>query len=300
MGKRAKVIKLLLDDGTLKGIINMAEDEWIGDFYSAPRNNVKDILKDEICSRWGIYLLLSNNCVYVGQSKNLKQRIEQHLLGKDWWENVVILTTKDDSFNKSDIDYLENVLIEKANKLDTLDVDNIKKGNPAKVDKFRSATLDQYLEESLFLLEFIGVEVFSDNNKHTSIKKIVPNNSAENIELRAKGEVLKYLKNNKINLHDKKSYAKLQVNKNAFWINPKVEFLNEYWTIILNNQLTNEIIVLSVPPNTFECSYPKNNNMLVTRKDKRYYIDLLIDCVSFVDRNSGMPFAKYITNKIKY
>lgn len=300
MGKRAKVIKLLLDDGTLKGIINMAEDEWIGDFYSAPRDNVKDILKDDICSRWGIYLLLSDSCVYVGQSKNLKQRIEQHLLGKDWWETVVILTTKDDSFNKSDIDYLENVLIEKANKLNTLDVDNIKKGNPAKVDKFRSATLDQFLEESLFLLEFIGVEVFSENNKKINIKKIVPSNSNENIELRAKGEVLKYVKNNNIELFDNKSYAKLQENKNAFWINPKVNFLTDDWSIVLNNQTTNEIIVMNVPANTFECSYPKENNKLVTRKDKRYYIDLLIDCVSFIDRNSGLSFKKYITNRIKY
>lgn len=35
-------------------------------------------------------------------------------VGKDWWESVVILTTTDDSLTRTDIDYLESVLIEKA------------------------------------------------------------------------------------------------------------------------------------------------------------------------------------------
>ncbi len=55
-------------------------------------------------------------------------------MGKDWWESAVILTTKDDSLTHSDIDYLENVLIEKAFALEKLDCDNKKKGNPPKVD----------------------------------------------------------------------------------------------------------------------------------------------------------------------
>lgn len=75
---------------------------------------------------------------------------------------MVILTTKDDSLNHSDIDYLESVLIEKAFSVNRLDCDNKTKGNPPKVDKFRKVYLGQYLEEALFLMQLIGISVFSE------------------------------------------------------------------------------------------------------------------------------------------
>ena len=83
--------------------------------------------------------------------------------GKDWWESAVIITTKDDSLNRSDIDYLENVLIEKAFALKKLDSDNRKSGNPPKVDVFRKEFLGQYLDEALFLMQLIGIKVFADS-----------------------------------------------------------------------------------------------------------------------------------------
>lgn len=47
------------------------------------------------------------------------------------------------------------------------DSENKKRGNPQKVDEFRQAELEQYLEEALFLLELIGVRVFKIEAKKT-------------------------------------------------------------------------------------------------------------------------------------
>lgn len=63
---------------------------------------------------------------HVGQSSDLAKRLSQHTAGKGWWESAVIITTKDDSLNHSDIDYLENVLIDRALALKKLDCDNKK------------------------------------------------------------------------------------------------------------------------------------------------------------------------------
>lgn len=157
-GAKAKTINLLLEDGTLKGLISMADSSWnSGELYSAPRDSVADLVKSEACSKFGVYLLLSTDMVYVGQASDLSRRIKQHTIGKDWWERVIILTTSDDSFTRTDIDYLESVLISKAEKTNKLDCDNKNKGNKPKVDKFRKVQLDQYLEEALFLMELIGI-----------------------------------------------------------------------------------------------------------------------------------------------
>lgn len=103
--------------------------------------------------------------VYVGQASDLAKRLNQHIMGKDWWESVVILTTKDDSLNHADIDFLESVLIDKAFSLEKIDCDNKQKGNPPKVDKFRKVYLGQSLDEALFLMQLIGINVFSESKQ---------------------------------------------------------------------------------------------------------------------------------------
>ena len=171
---KAKTINLLLYEGNLEGVISIEDSSWnSGELYSAPRSSVTDLIDTEACNKFGVYLLLSEDMVYVGQSSDLARRINQHMIGKDWWTSVVILTTKDDSLNRSDIDYLEHVLIDKATKNDRLDCDNRNKGNIPKVDKFRRIVLQQYLDEALFLMELIGISVFKDGKRREPNKEKV-------------------------------------------------------------------------------------------------------------------------------
>ncbi len=171
MSAQAKIINMLLYDGSLEGVIRIEDSNWnAGELFSSPRESVADLLKTGACNKYGVYLLLSADMVYVGQSSDLAKRLTQHMSGKDWWESAVIITTKDDSLNRSDIDYLENVLIEKAFALKKLDSDNKKSGNPPKVDVFRKVFLGQYLDEALFLMQLIGIKVFADP-KSTKKKK---------------------------------------------------------------------------------------------------------------------------------
>jgi len=164
-----KSIQLLLNDGTMNGVINIVDSAWnLGEMYVSPRDAVKEL---ESIAKYGVYLLLSDQRVYVGQAQDLEKRIRQHLSSKDWWKRVVFLTTKDDSLTRTDIDYLESVLISKAEKAKSLDSDNKNKGNNPKVDKFRKVSLDQYLDEALFLLEFIGITIFTNANKRETSKK---------------------------------------------------------------------------------------------------------------------------------
>ena len=115
--------------------------------YPAPRDSVQDLLSTDACSKYGVYLLLSHDKVYIRQSSDLAKRLSPHIIGKDRWESTVILTTKDDRLNHADMNYLDSILIDKAFAVDRLDCDNKKKGSPPKVDKLRRLLLGQHLEE---------------------------------------------------------------------------------------------------------------------------------------------------------
>lgn len=80
---KAKTIKLLLDDGTLNGVITMEDSGWnSGELYSSPRESVEDLIASDACNKYGVYLLISDEKVYVGQASDLAKRIKNHLVGK--------------------------------------------------------------------------------------------------------------------------------------------------------------------------------------------------------------------------
>ena len=258
MKAHSKTIKILLENGDLDGVIIIEDSLWnSGELYSAPREAVSDLLKTDACKQFGVYLLLSKDKVYVGQSSDLAKRLSQHLIGKDWWESAVILTTKDDGLNHSDIDYLEYVLIEKAFALRKLDCDNKKKGNPPKVDKFRKVVLEQYLDEALFLMQLIGIDVFTDlkskkSKKEVSAEKksLIDTMDVKNklsVGVRAKKEAIGFLEEKGVSLEKSVNYSIFQAGKNAFWLNPNVSCVEKDWNLILNNTNKNELIVLRIP-----------------------------------------------------
>ncbi len=303
---KAKTINLLLYEGDLGGVISVEDSSWnSGELYSAPRNSVNELLQTDACNKYGVYLLLSQEMVYIGQSSDLAKRISQHIVGKDWWESVVILTTKDDSLNHSDIDYLETVLIEKAKKNNRLDCDNKKKGNDPKVDKFRKVILEQYLEEAMFLMQLIGINVF--NQSQTTVSKktttaLINTMSVETklaIGKRAKSEAIQYLANKGVNIGKNVSYAVKQGNKDEFWANPDVDMLQKEWEIILNNNVKMELIVLKVPANTFFLKTNTDTGLLV-RSDKPNRIDLNINTVTLKDKKTGTDFLPYVIKRINY
>lgn len=296
---KAKTINLLLYEGNLDGVISIEDSNWnSGELYSAPRDSVSDLLETGVCKKYGVYLLLSKSMVYVGQSSDLAKRITQHIVGKDWWERVVILTTKDDSLTHSDIDYIEAVLIDKAFKINRLDCDNKNKGNNPKVNKFHKVVLDHYLEEVLFLLQLVGITVFSDKKSSTLIDSIDAKTRLA-LGKRAKQDAIMYLQENGVTVGKKTTYAVKQHEKEEFWANPKKEFLNQEWWIILNNNETKELIVLKIPAKKL-CLKTSSESGLMVRMDKQDLLDLNINTVTFVDRKSGVDFSTFIENKIRY
>ena len=298
---KAKTINLLLYDGDLSGVISIEDSSWnSGELYSAPRDSVDELLKTDACSKYGVYLLLSKDMVYVGQASDLSKRINQHKVGKDWWERVLILTTKGDDLNHSDIDYLEAALIEKAFKVGRLDLDNKNRGNPQKVSKFREVFLDQYLDEALFLMQLIGITVFLEKiNSSEVLINTISTKTRLALGKRSKSEAISYLNDNGIPVNNKATYA-ARNEKGEFWANPQSKLLSEEWWLILNDTVKMELVVLNIPKDSFKVDQAGNGSGLRVRSDKTNRIDLNINTDTLVDRKSGMEMGRFLVKRISY
>ena len=310
MATQPKTINLLLSDGTLHGVISMEDSSWnSGELYSAPRDSVNELLDTDACNKFGVYLLLSQDKVYVGQSSDLAKRLNQHLTGKDWWTQAVILTTKDDSFNHADIDYLESALIARAFKANSLDCENKNRGNQPKVDKFREVFLTQYLEESLFLMKLIGIKVFSEKEKVNASQgrtTLIDTTTASiqtklALGMRVKSDAIAFLKESGVELGDHVTFSTLNASGTGFWLNPRSELLKQDWDIILNDTVSTQLLVLSIPASTFTVHDTDITGQgFKVRNDRHDLLDMTIAKDTLLENVSGIDLSPYLRASISY
>lgn len=243
---RARVINVVLENGTLDGVVqisNKSGDDVV--IFSVPRKSVDSLLGIDESNNFGVYLLLSDNKVYVGQSTDLKTRIKNHIAKKDWWNRVVLMTTTSNKFNHSDIDYLESVLIDKAQKNHSLDTENKKSGNKFNIQRGDQITLDNYLEDAMFLLDFIGVSVFGIDDTNSE-KQRIHLVSAKVMQLVQRANAVKYLQEQGY-IGKNYNYAKYNIDLRGYPVDPKIEKLNSDWTIVLNDVVGYKFIILRIP-----------------------------------------------------
>lgn len=60
----SKVLKILLQDGTLNSLVTVQDETWAtGILFSCPRDKIDYLLAQNESTFFGVYLLLSNNKV---------------------------------------------------------------------------------------------------------------------------------------------------------------------------------------------------------------------------------------------
>lgn len=109
-------IRIYLADGTPSGIRHIEIVNWSGQGIYCPRSRFAELSKWDEIKRPGVYFLFerqsadSDNRVYVGESENVIKRLNDHDRQKDFWNELVIFTSKDENLTKSHIKYLESRL----------------------------------------------------------------------------------------------------------------------------------------------------------------------------------------------
>ncbi|RYZ42540.1 MAG: GIY-YIG nuclease family protein [Myxococcaceae bacterium] len=113
-----KSIRIYLDAGDVSGIRYAEVVNWTGQALLCPRARISELSSwsDEI-QRPGVYFLigadqLTTREVYVGESESVLERLQQQLAEKDFWQEAVAVTSKDENLTKAHVRFLEARLVE--------------------------------------------------------------------------------------------------------------------------------------------------------------------------------------------
>lgn len=179
--------------------------------------------------------------VYIGEAENVFVRLNQHLSAKDFWNEAIIFTSKDENLNKAHIKYLENRLHEIAKQTNRYLLENGCIPTQSSISESDRAEMEEFLNYVLLLVNTLGHKVFEDKREFSSStksKEILYINSVRGCE--AMGE------------QTSEGFLVLKGSKVAESVTPSLSnsfknFRDELLKkeIIINNQFTEDFIFSS-------------------------------------------------------
>lgn len=156
-------IKIFLVHGDPKRLRTAELSNWTGKAVAGPRSEFDGILKRIESDSSGVYLLTGRDlesdkpAIYVGEAECIKDRIRSHL-EKDFWNQIVFFTSKDENLTKAHIRYLEGRLINQARHANRAVVMN-GQNSGAKLPESDREDMEVFLEKINQLLPVLGVEL---------------------------------------------------------------------------------------------------------------------------------------------
>lgn len=191
MAKRSKNINMFLMDGEVTGKIKCTLSNWTGVIYKIPRIQLGDLKSRDEMKQTGIYFLFGRDedkqkdVTYIGQATTRKNgegvllRIQEHTRDThaDYFNDVIILTTQNNSFGPTEISYLENKFTQLAKEAGRYIVKNGNDPNPGNVTEEKESELDEIVENTLMIIGTLGYRVFVPMTKKAS-QDLTDNHSA--------------------------------------------------------------------------------------------------------------------------
>lgn len=172
-----RLIRLFLVDGNPHGLKTIELSNMTIYTTTFPRTKLKEFLQRDEASKAGCYILLGDEIeksgeveVYIGEGENVGSRLRQHANGinqKEFWNEAIVFTSKDDYIKKTQIQYLESELCRLALEAENVVVRN---GNqPAKpsLSEVDTAEMKQFLDAIKLIMSSIGIRVLDSKKKET-------------------------------------------------------------------------------------------------------------------------------------
>lgn len=165
--RRPSSIRLYLAEGRPDGLRLVEKSNWTGLGVVCSRTDYVQVRRREEWSRPGVYLLSGpasqdalRDLLYIGEADDVRDRVDSHVKGKEFWTMVVAFTSKDDNLNKAHVRYLEARLLQLAAAADRVAVQNGTAPPLPRLSEADTADMEGYLDEMLVILPVLGVTAF--------------------------------------------------------------------------------------------------------------------------------------------
>lgn len=174
---QGRSIRLFLVDGSPNGLLTAEIVNWTGHVLTGPRTRLSELIQRPECSRTGVYFLIGPDpenslrpLVYIGESDDVATRLKQHNRtedrgGKDFWEEVCLVTSKDQNLTKAHVKYLESLLIQQAQQVGRCLLSNGTRHEYVGLPEADQADMAFFVEQIRTVLPVLGHEFLRESRR---------------------------------------------------------------------------------------------------------------------------------------
>lgn len=169
-----KTIRIYLADGSVSGIRHAEIVNWTGQAVSSPRTKNKSLVDWDESKKPGVYFLFGideesgRDAVYIGEAENVFDRLQNHIANKDFWNEVIFFTNKDENLTKSHVKYLESRLIKLVKGLGRYVVLNGNESQLPSLPRGDRDAMEEFLGNLKILLGTLGYKALEPLMKDTT------------------------------------------------------------------------------------------------------------------------------------
>lgn len=157
-------IRIYLADGSAAGIRHAEVVNWTGQAIVCPRTRVAELKGWEESQRPGVYFLVGDDpkgsrpLVYVGEAENVFDRLKQHAKDekKDFFDQVLLFTSKDANLTKAHGKYLESRIVELVKAVDRVTLYNGNTPPRPALPRPDRAAMEEFLGPARLLMAALG------------------------------------------------------------------------------------------------------------------------------------------------
>ncbi|WP_411890456.1 GIY-YIG nuclease family protein [Yoonia sp. SDW83-1] len=174
MISQGRSLELFFVDGRPDGMLTAEVFNWTGHVLRTPRTQLKEALAREEAGFTGVYLLFGERDgdarLYIGEAEDMRLRLKDHAVKKDWWEFAVLITSAANNLHKAHVKYLESRLVEIATEVGNIQLDNGNIPPRSSLNEAAQANMESYIDTLMIVLPAIRIDAFL--SKKRSVKSI--------------------------------------------------------------------------------------------------------------------------------
>lgn len=161
-----KQVRLFLVDGKPGGLMTAEIGNWTGHVLRGKRLELGEIRARPEAGRTGIYILLGTGedderIAYIGESDDVGKRLGNHDVEKDFWDEVVIVTSKDANLTSAHVRYLESRLVRIAKEIGRTPLINVQRPTGgAELPEADASDMDYFIDQVRILMPVLGYDIF--------------------------------------------------------------------------------------------------------------------------------------------
>ncbi len=171
----SKTIQMFIFDGNPNGRIMCELSNWNGRVYKISRNELSEFSRRADSENTGVYFLFgkdeeNNDTVYIGEAEKMFSRLKQHLRDSEYWNDCIVVISKDNLLNKAHVKYLENKFYMLAQNAGRSIVINNTIPTCSSISEYDEAMLHEFINNAKLLVNTLGYKVF-DTIEDTAVRQ---------------------------------------------------------------------------------------------------------------------------------